>query len=68
MNRLPSEKEGWEASLDAERQSVALRKYSKQPYRRAKEMKKTTGLSVLWLKGLGAPQPAEPSNSRLMSL
>lgn len=40
MNRLPSEKEGWEASSDAERQSVAFRKYSEQPYRRAKEMEK----------------------------
>jgi len=43
LNRLPSEKEGWEASSDAERQSVAFRKYSEQPYRRNGNGKKQQG-------------------------
>lgn len=33
LNRFPSE-EGWEASLNAERQSVAFRKCREQPYKR----------------------------------
>lgn len=31
MNRLPSEKKWWEASSDAERQSVAFREHCEQP-------------------------------------
>lgn len=42
LNRLPLEKEEWEASSDAERQSVAFRKYNEQQ----NKWKKTTRLSV----------------------